>query len=135
MAVGNIVRIVPSHKSDASLVAHCQTFSQLEAEFVENDTAQCNQGLGTWSPAQVERWDELERLVETLCARSLSGIAARVRTLLHVNPRLFEPSDEDFFDMRLVSALLRDLRTVLKVDDADDLAREKPMTKQSGKPG
>ena len=138
MAVGNILRIVPSHKSDASLVAHCQTFSHLEAEFVENDIAQCNQELATWSPAQVERWDELERLVEMLCrhhARSLSGIAARVRTLLHVAPRLFEPSDEDFFDMRMVSALLRDLRTVLKVDDADDLAREKPITKQSGKPG
>jgi len=36
--------------------------------------------------------------------------------------------------MRLFNALLRDLRTVLKVDDADG-AREKPMAKQSGKPG
>jgi len=133
MAVGNVLRIVPSHKSDASLVAHCQTLSHLEAEFVENDIAQCNQELATWSPAQVERWDELERLVETLCrhhARSLSGIAARVQMLLHVAPRLFEPSDEDFFDMRLVSALLRDLRTVLRVDDADDLAKENPITKR-----
>jgi len=138
MAVGNVLRIVPSHKSDASVVAHCQTFSQLEAAFVEKDIARCNQELGYLVARASGTRDELERLVETLCqhhARSLSGIAARVQMLLQVAPRLFEPSDEDFFDMRLVSALLRDLRTVLKVDDADDLAREKPITKQSGKPG
>jgi len=139
MAVGNILRIVPPHDRDASLVAHCQTFSQREAEFVENDMVRCNHERGSWSSAQVEqRWDELERLVDTLCrhrARSLSGIAARVQTLLHVAPALFEPSDTDCFDMRLVSALLRDLRTVLNVDDADGLAREKQLTKQSGKSG
>jgi len=141
MAVGNILRIVPPHDRDASLVAHCQTFSQREAEFVENDIdmARCNHERGTWSSAQVEqRWDELKQLVDTLCrhrARSLSGIAARVQTLLHIAPGLFEPSELDCFDMRLVSALLRDLRTVLKVDDAECLAREKPMTKQSCQPG
>jgi len=121
MPAGDIVRIVPPHNRDASLVAHCQIFSQLASEFIENDMARRNHERGTWSPTQVEqRRDELERLVEKLCrhhARSLSGIVARVRTLLSIAPGLFEPSDTDCFDMRFVGALLRDLRTVLKVDN------------------
>jgi len=122
MAAENIVRIVPPGKRDASLVSHCQMFSQLEAEFIENDLARCNHERGTWSPAQVERRrDELDLLVDRLVryrAKTLNGVTARVRTLLYLAPELFEPREKDCYDMRLVSALLRDLRTVLKVDDA-----------------
>ena len=120
MAQGNVVRIVPAHKRDATLVSHSRTFNQLEEEFVENDLA-CNHETGTWSPAQVDqRRDELERLVDKLVryrAKTLNGLAARVRTLSHLTPELFEPADISYADMRLVCALLRDLRTVLKAGD------------------
>jgi len=72
--------------------------SRERAELIENETdmARCKHGRGTWSPARVgQRSDQLERVVETLCrhrARSLSGIAARVQTLPHIAPGLFEPS-------------------------------------------
>ena len=36
---------------------------------------------------------------------------------LHLSPELFKPSDTDCWDVRMVGALLRDLLTVLKVDD------------------
>jgi len=121
MAQGNVVRIVPAHKRDATLVSNSRTFNQLEEEFVENDLAHCNHEPGTWSPAQVDqRRDELERLVDKLVlyrAKTLNGLAARVRTLAHLAPELFEPADISYAEMRLVCALLRDLRTVLKVDD------------------
>jgi hypothetical protein len=94
---------------DTPLISHCHTFSRLEAEFAADDEARGNRKPGTWSPEQVEACQSR--------ARTMAGIRARVWTLLHFTPELFEQSDASCYDMRLLAALLRDLRTVLKLDD------------------
>lgn len=117
MATTNIVTLPPLDKRDATLVSQCQAFDRLEAVITDQCTA-CD----GWSFAQVdELHDECDVLVDMLCrdrARTLAGIAARVQTLLHLSPELFKPADTDCWDVRMVGALLRDLLTVLKVDDA-----------------
>ena len=117
----NIVTLPSLDRRDATLVAQCQAFDRLE----EVITKHCD-ACGTWSPARVDELHyECDALVAILCryrARTLVGIAARVQTLLHLSPELFNPSDIDCWDMRMVSALLRDLRTVLKVEDTQGVA-------------
>ena len=125
----NIVTLLPPNKRDATLVAQCAAFDHLEHELQEQghthdqskqaDRRNC---LIYGSAAHVdELHDECEELVATLCqhhAHTLVGIAARVRTLLFLSPEAFKPSDTESWDVRMIGALLRDLRTVLKVDDA-----------------
>jgi len=130
MAVSNnIVTLLPPNKRDATLVAQCAAFDQLEHELQEQDHTHDQSKPADRrncsiydSVAQVdELYDVCEELVATLCqyhARTLVGIAARVRTLLYLSPEVFKPSDTEAWDVRMVGALLRDLRTVLKVDDA-----------------
>jgi len=121
LARTDIIEIVPPGKRDAGLISHCHAFRQLEAEFTADDEVRSHRKLG-WSLEQAEaRREELDEVVDRLCrsrARTMAGIRARVWTLLHFTPELFEQPDASCYDIRLLTALLRDLRTVLKVDDA-----------------
>jgi len=130
MAASNkIVTLLPPDKRDAALVAQCAAFDRLKREIQEQRHAQdqtkyadrCNCSMYD-SAAQVDELrDECDELVATLCqyrARTLVGVSARLRTLLYLSPEVFKPSDTERWAVRMVGALLRDLRTVLKVDDA-----------------
>lgn len=121
MAQGNVARLMPLSKRDAKLSAHCRTFVARELEYMQNYMAHANHDPGTWSAAEEEaRRVELDQLADRVCrsrARSLTGIRARLRTLRHLAPDWFEAGEADCTSTRLLAALLRDLRTVLKVDD------------------
>jgi len=129
MAASNIATLPSTDKRDGTLVEQCETFDRLEQELEEQDhthdqskyAERANCSLYDAAAQVDELHSECEKVVDTLCqyrARTLVGIAARVRTLQHFSPEVFKPSDIDCWDVRMVGALLRDLRTVLKVDDA-----------------
>ena len=118
IATAEIMTIVPQGKRDAALVARCETFINREWHYTAKDMA----SNGKLSDDEMaERDAELYPMADRLCrsrARTLNGIRARVRTLLAIAPHLFEKLDPDYdpYDQqtRLLNALLRDLRTVLK---------------------
>jgi len=128
MAASNSVTLPPPDKRDATPVAECAAFDRLEQEFDSTTTrttkASAQIVVIARYTTRLRRWTSFtmkNEVVAMLCqyrALTLVGTVARVRTLLHLSPEVFKPPDTDCWDVRMVGALLRDLRTLLKVDDA-----------------
>jgi len=116
MAPNGTITLVPFDEGqDATLIAQCAAFDQLDEEIVKYYTALADDA------GSHERQDEYEALLIGLCrhrARTLAGIAARARTLLRCAPERFELHQADADDELLTAALLRDLASVLQVDNA-----------------
>jgi len=126
MTASNIVTLLTPENRDATLIAQCAAFDRIEQEMLEHDVAHDRSMYADLRACSLygsiaridDLHDQCDELVVMLCqyrARTLAGIAARVRTLLHLSPDLFEVSDADCWDARMVGALLRDLRKVLNV--------------------
>jgi len=121
MASSNVVSLTLPDNRDTRLIAQCVAFLRLEEEINEYERAHANdvgRGLGLAPPH--EREDECLELLRELCQRqatSLSGIVARVRTLLRFAPARFELSEADGYEELMIAALLRDLASVLKAPD------------------
>ena len=100
----------------------CAAFDQLDEELLEYYIALADDAGR--DPGRIQphgREDEYEALLSGLCrhrAQTLAGLAARTRTLLRCAPERFELHQALADDELLTAALLRDLASVLQVDNA-----------------
>ena len=118
MAESDVVTLVQPDKRDAPLIAQCVAFDDLDDQILEHNVVRADEaGRGLNKHAQPhERQGEYDGLLIQLCQRrahTLAGIAARTRTLLRYAPERFALQQADGYDELMISALLRDLASVL----------------------
>ena len=124
MTVSDVVTLVSADNRDAALIAECAAFDELEAEITAYELADRDDTIRRTGRAPLhERQEECEQLLMMVCshrARTLAGVAARVRTLLRIAPACFELPEvaSSGYEELLTAALLRDLASILRLDEA-----------------
>ncbi|MBO0710893.1 MAG: hypothetical protein J2P47_06390 [Acetobacteraceae bacterium] len=123
MTPTDVVTLVSPDNQDAALVAECAAFDELEAEITAYELADRDDTIRRTGRTPLhERQDECERLLVRVCnerASTLAGIAARLRILLRIAPACFvlPEAASSGCDELLTAALLRDLASILRVDE------------------